>query len=78
MPSNNNSGSTVKWIAIVIMILLAAVGWGFGISNMPASQQVEEHSEILTELKEDRATVANELKHINRRLEKIERLIENK
>lgn len=75
---NGTNKNTVMWIAIVAMIVVAAVGWIFGASNLPASQKVKEHSEILTELKEDRAMVANELKHINRRLDRIERLIEGK
>ncbi len=75
---NGNSKATVMWITLVIMILIGAVGWVFGFTNLSASQKVNEHSEILMELKEDRATVANELKHINRRLDRIERLIEGK
>ena len=75
---NGDKKNTVMWVAIVIMIVVAAVGWIYGASNLPASQKVKEHSEMLMELKEDRATVANELMNINRRLDRIERLIEGK
>ncbi len=75
---NSDKKNTVMWITIVFMILISAVGWGFGVSNMPAAQKVKEHDVIIMELKEDRATVANELKNMNRRLARIERLIESK
>lgn len=75
---NGNSKITAMWIAIVFMVLLSAVGWGFGVSNMPAVQKVNDHDAIIMELKEDRTAVSNELKNINRRLDRIERLIESK
>ncbi len=64
------------WITLVFMILVGAVGWVFGFTNLSAAQKVKEHDDILMELKEDRGTVSNELKNINRRLDRIERLIE--
>lgn len=75
---NGNNKITVMWITLVFMILVGAVGWVFGFTNLSAAQKVQEHSEILMELKEDRAAVSNELKNINRRLARIERLIEGK
>lgn len=75
---NGNNKITAMWITIVFMVLLSAVGWGFGVSNMPAVQKVNDHDAIIMELKEDRAAVSNELKNINRRLDRIERLIESK
>ncbi len=74
----NGNKATAMWITLVFMVLIGAVGWVFGFTNLAASQKVSEHSEILMELKEDRAMVANELKNMNRRLERIERLVESK
>ena len=77
---NGNQKITAMWITIVFMILIGAVGWVFGFKNISAAQSVaqrlEDHDEILMELVEDRGVVANELKNINRRLDRIERLIE--
>jgi len=77
---NGNQKITAMWITIVFMILIGAVGWVFGFKNISAAQSVaqrlEDHDEILMELVEDRGVVVNELKNINRRLDKIERLIE--
>ena len=75
---NGNSKITAMWITIVFMILIGAVGWVFGFTNLSAAQKVKEHDIILMELKEDRAAVSNELKNMNRRLDRIERLIESK
>jgi len=75
---NGNNKITAMWISLVFMILMGAVGWVFGFANLSAAQKVTEHSEILMELKEDRGVVANELKNINRRLDRIERSIEGK
>jgi len=41
-------------------------------------QKLKDHDEILMELVEDRGVVANELKNMNRRLDRIERSIEGK
>lgn len=75
---NSNNKITVMWISLVFMILMGAVGWVFGFANLSAAQKVAEHSEILMELKEERGIVSNELKNMNRRLDRIERLIESK
>ena len=69
---------TAMWISLVFMILIGAVGWVFGFTNLSAAQKVKEHDDILMELIEDRGVVANELKNMNRRLDRIERLIEGK
>ena len=74
---NGTSKNAVMWITVILMVVLAAVGWVFGFSNLSAAQKVDQHNEILMELKEDKATVSNELKNINRRLDRIERLIES-
>jgi len=75
---DGNNKITAMWITIIFMILVGAIGWVFGFTNLSAAQKVKEHDEILMELKEDRGIVSNELKNINRRLERIERLIESK
>ena len=75
---DGNSKMTAMWITLVFMILMGAVGWVFGFSNLSAAQKVSEHSAMIMELKEDRGVVANELKNINRRLARIERLVEGK
>ena len=79
---NGNQKMTVMTITLIFMILIGAVGWVFGFRNISAAQitdrRLKEHDEILMELKEDRGTVSNELKNINRRLDRIERLIEGK
>lgn len=75
---NGNNKITAMWITIIFMILVSAAGWVFGFTNLSAVQKVKEHDDILMELKEDRGTVSNELKNMNRRLERIERLIEGK
>ena len=79
---NGNQKMTVMWISLVFMILIGAVGWVFGFKNLSAAQNTEQelkdHDEILMELVEDRGVVANELKNMNRRLDRIERLIEGK
>ena len=75
---NSNNKITAMWITLVFMILIAAVGWVFGFTNLSAAQKVKEHDEILMELIEGRGVVANELKNMNRRLDRIERLIEGK
>ena len=75
---NGNNKLTAMWISLVFMILIGAVGWVFGFTNLSAAQKVKEHDEILMELIEDRGVVANELKNMNRRLDRIERLIESK
>jgi len=75
---NGNNKMTAMWISLVFMILIGAVGWVFGFTNLSAAQKVKEHDDILMELIEDRGVVANELKNMNRRLDRIERLIEGK
>jgi hypothetical protein len=80
-----NGKITVMWISIVFVILVAAVGWVFGFGNIAAGEKAEEfmeklkmHDAIIMELKEEKATTNNELKNINRRLDRIEWLIEEK
>ena len=75
---NGNNKLTAMWISLVFMILIGAVGWVFGFTNLSAAQKVKEHDDILMELIEDRGIVANELKNMNRRLDRIERLVEPK
>ena len=64
-------------------MLVAAVGWVFGFVNIAADEKASEcmeklkiHDTIIMELKEEKATTNNELKNINKRLDRIERLIE--
>lgn len=75
---NGNNKLTAMWISLVFMILIGAVGWVFGFTNLSAAQKVKDHDDILLELIEGRGVVATELKNMNRRLDRIERLIESK
>ena len=82
---NNNGKITALWISILFIVLVAAVGWVFGFVNVAANEKTNEcieklktHDSIIMELKEEKATTNNELKNINRRLDRIERLIEEK
>jgi len=75
---NGNNKITVMWVSLVFMILIGAVGWVFGFTNLSAAQKVKDHDDILLELIEGRGVVATELKNMNRRLDRIERLIEGK
>jgi len=78
-----NGKITALWISILFVVLVAAVGWVFGFANIAAGEKAEEcmeklkiHDIIIIELKEEKATTNNELKNINKRLDRIERLIE--
>jgi len=80
---NGNTKTTAMWISIVFAVLVAAVGWVFGFSNLSSDgklgdcvKKLNVHESIIMELREEKATTNNELKNINRRLERIERLIE--
>ena len=75
---NSNNKVTALWISILFMILLAAVGWVFGFTNLDTIQKIKEYDAIIMEWKEDKGMMLNELKNINRRLDNIERLIERK
>ena len=74
---NGNNKLTAMWISIVFVILVAAVGWVFGFTNTSAAQKIKEYDAIILEWKEDKGMMVNELKNINKRLERIERLIEH-
>jgi len=73
---NSNGKTTALWISILFVVLVAAVGWVFGISNMSAMEKIKEYDAVIMDWKEEKGTIGNELKNINRRLERIERLIE--
>ena len=73
---NNNGKITALWISVLFVVLVAAVGWIFGLTNMSAAQKIKEYDAIILEWKEDKGMMGNELKNINKRLDRIERLIE--
>ena len=73
---NNNGKITALWISVLFVVLVAAVGWVFGLTNMSAAQKIKEYDAIILEWKEDKGMMVNELKNINKRLDRIERLIE--
>ncbi len=73
---NSNRKITALWISILFVVLVAAVGWVFGFTNLNATQKINEYDAIIMEWKEDKGLMLNELKNINKRLDKIERLIE--
>jgi len=80
---NSNGKITALWISILFVVLVAAVGWVFGFTNFTNDEKLDScikklntHDAIIMELREEKATTNNELKNINRRLDRIERLIE--
>ena len=73
---NSNGKITALWISILFVVLVAAVGWVFGFMNMSAADKIKEYDAIILEWKEDKGMMVNELKNINKRLDRIERLIE--
>jgi hypothetical protein len=73
---NSNGKITALWISILFVVLVAAVGWVFGFTNLNATQKIKEYDAIILEWKEDKGMMLNELKNINKRLDRIERLIE--
>jgi hypothetical protein len=73
---NSNGKITALWISILFVVLVAAVGWVFGFTNLNATQKINEYDSIILEWKEDKGMMVNELKNINKRLDRIERLIE--
>jgi Tfp pilus assembly protein PilO len=80
---NSNGKITALWISILFVVLVAAVGWVFGFTNFAVDEKLDEcmqklntHDAIIMELREEKAITNNELNNINRRLDRIERLIE--
>ena len=80
---NSNGKTTALWISILFVVLVAAVGWVFGFSHFTSDEKLDEcmqklntHDAIIMELREEKGITNNELKNINRRLDRIERLIE--
>jgi Tfp pilus assembly protein PilO len=73
---NNNGKITALWISILFVVLVASAGWVFGFMNMSAADKIKEYDAIILEWKEDKGMMVNELKNINKRLDRIERLIE--
>lgn len=74
---NSNGKITALWISILFIVLVAAVGWVLGFSNLTAAQKIKEYDAVIMELKVNKGAMLNELENINRRLDRIERLIES-
>lgn len=69
---NGNSKITLMWITIVVVILIAGVGWVLTATNANAKQYTEEiikrldnNDQIILKLIEDRGRTNNELENIN-------------
>jgi len=67
---------TSGWIAIIVSVLIAAVGISFGAIQSGVKQEtqdlhgrVDNHEVYIQELKEQGAVQNNELKHINEKLD---------
>jgi len=75
---NSNNKTTAMWIAILITILIAAAGWVFGFTNLSAMEKLKTYETVIMEWQEEKGSITNELKNINRRLENIEKFIEGK
>ena len=67
---------TSAWIAIIVSVIVAAIGISFGAIQGGAKQEtqdlhqrVDNHEVYIQELKEQGAVQTNELKHINEKLD---------
>jgi flagellar basal body-associated protein FliL len=67
---------TSAWIAIIVSVVIAAIGISFGAIQGGAKQvandlhqRVDNHEVYIQELKEQSAVTVNELEHINEKLD---------
>lgn len=75
---NSNNKATAMWISILIAMLIAAAGWVFGFNNLSAMEKLKTYEAVIMQWQEEKGSITNELKNMNRRLERIERLIEER
>jgi peptidoglycan hydrolase CwlO-like protein len=78
-----NNNSTIKWVAIITSIIIAAGSISFGVIQGSAKERIDDcqnrldsHEEMITELKTQGAVIENELKHLNSKIEELKILIE--
>lgn len=88
---NNNEGkmkparqTTILWVTLIFMVLMAGIGWVLKATNMNASQnnrmvidRLTEHERILLNLIEEKGKTRMELIFINSNLKRIENKIDS-
>ena len=76
------NGSTAKWIAIIIATAAAVLGWAqnYGLEAEVSRncQTIKENANTITELREARAGDSATLRSIDKRLEAIERMLQER
>ncbi len=75
--------TTILWVTLVFMVLMAGIGWVLKATNMNASQnnkmvmdRLFEHERILLELTEEKGKTRTELIFFNGSLKRIENKID--
>ncbi len=79
---NGNSKTTIMWITLVFVVLLAGVGWVLTATNANAKQyneqtikRLDKTDEIILDLVENRGMTTTELENINDKLEDISTML---
>lgn len=79
---NSNSKTTILWITLVFIVLIAAVGWVLTATNVNAKQyneqtikRLDKTDEIILDLVENRGMTTTELENINDKLEDISTML---
>lgn len=72
---NGNNKTTILWITLVFIVLVAAVGWVLTATNATAKQyneqtikRLDKTDEIILDLVENRGMTTTELENINDKL----------
>ena len=75
--------TTILWVTLVFIVLMAGIGWVLNATNMNASQnnkmvidRLSEHERILLELTEEKGKTRTELIFFNDSLKRIENKID--
>ena len=75
--------TTILWVTLVFIVLMAGIGWVLNATNMNASQnnkmvidRLSEHERILLELTEEKGKTRMEIINMNGHLERIEEKID--
>jgi len=66
------NNSTVKWIAIIVSILITVAMTSFGY----VTKRMDKMESRVVELSNEYSIISNELKHINRKIDEIKRIVE--
>ncbi len=76
--------TTIMWITLIFMVLMAGIGWVLKVTNTNASQnntmvidRLTEHERILLNLVEEKGKTRMELIFINSNLKRIENKLDN-